>query len=242
MASSGSPLTTLHRWGFGNLKVWASLHKYEKYQQAKIAKNKGWASKLQVGVVRQRRTHSCLTLPSTRGYTIFPSSTEECRKKYTFPKLPSTRENALFTQWYQERGTPFSYLTSSTPRGYTHFSHYVATNAKRNVLEGEIPFLTILWNLKNCKLEKGRHQLLRSYNLAVIGAVICHQTRHLLVPSTQFWILVKSPPNHIVIQYRHVLIVFLWHNNSTRCHIELTELVLEFGRKVKVSPDLKCRF
>ena len=88
MASSGSPLTTLHRWGFGNLKVWASLHKYEKYQQAKIAKNKGWASKLQVGVVRQRRTHSCLTLPSTRGYTIFPSSTEECRKKYTFPKLP----------------------------------------------------------------------------------------------------------------------------------------------------------
>ena len=64
-------------------------------------KNRGWVSKLQAGAIRQRRTHSCLTLPSTRGYTIFPSSTEECRKKYTFPTLPSTRENTLFAQWYQ---------------------------------------------------------------------------------------------------------------------------------------------
>ena len=155
MASSGSPLTTLNRWGFGNLKVWASLHKYEKYQQAKIAKNKGWASKLQVGVVRQRRTHSCLTLPSTRGYTIFPSSTEECRKKYTFPKLPSTRENTLFTQWYQERGTPFSYLTSSTPRGYTLLP-LRSNECKKKCIRGRNTFSN--YSMKSEKLQVGKGQ------------------------------------------------------------------------------------
>ena len=157
MASSGSPLTTLHRWGFGNLKVWASLHKYEKYQQAKIAKNEGWASKLQVGVVRQRRTHSCLTLPSTRGYTIFPSSTEECRKKNTFPKLPSTRENTLFTQaMVSGKGNAFFLSHVINTKGIHTFFPLRSNECKKKCIRGRNTFSN--YSMKSEKLQVGKGQ------------------------------------------------------------------------------------
>ena len=118
-------------------------------------KDKGWVSKLQAGAIRQRRTHSCLTLPSTRGYTLFPSSNGECRKKYTFPHIAKyTRKNTFYTM-ISGRVTPFSCFALSTTRACTHVSHYQRMQ-KDKKSDREIPFLALQKKSEKLQVGKGR--------------------------------------------------------------------------------------
>ena len=114
---------------------------------------------MQAGAIRQRRTHSCLTLPSTRGYTIFPSSTEECRKKYTFPHIAKYKRKHTIYTMISGRVTFFSCLALSTTRACTHVSHYVPTNAKDKKSHREIPFIALQKKSDKLQVGKGRAQV-----------------------------------------------------------------------------------